>query len=92
MQLKGNIDKALEIYETCILNSQVNPTLIWILYIRFARRIDGIVLARKLFKRARDDSRITFHLFIANAYLEYFFTKVRENFKKSNIVARNLTI
>jgi cleavage stimulation factor subunit 3 len=31
--------------------------------------------ARKLFKRAREDPRSTYHLFIANANLEYFCTK-----------------
>jgi len=43
------------------------------------KRNEDIVAARKLFKRAREDPRSTYHLFIANANLEYFCTKVRFN-------------
>lgn len=71
-----NYQKAYEIYERCIQNGQINePTLAWIHYIRFARRREDIVAARKLFRRAREDPRSTYHLFIAKAHLEYFCTK-----------------
>lgn len=78
---RHNFQKAYEIYEKCIQNGQTNePTLAWIHYIRFARRREDIVAARKLFRRAREDPRSTYHLFIAKAHLEYFCTKV--NFGK----------
>ena len=60
----------------------IEPTLVWIQYIRFVKRNEDIVAARKLFKRAREDPRSTYHLFIANANLEYFCTKVKEFFQE----------
>lgn len=72
----GNFQKTYEIYEKCTRNGQIEePTLAWIHYIRFARRHEDIGAARKLFRRAREDPRSTFQLFIANADLEYFGTK-----------------
>jgi len=43
---------------------------------RFLRRAEGIRSARAIFKKARDDSRISYHVFIAAALMEYFCTKV----------------
>lgn len=71
----GSYQRCYELYEKCLQNSQMDATLIWIHYIRFVRRNEDIQAARRLFKRAREDSRCTYHLFIANAYLEYFSTK-----------------
>ena len=69
----GNFQKTYEIYEKCSQNPHIEePTLIWIHYIRFARRHEDLAAARKLFRRAREDSRSTFPLFIANADIEYF--------------------
>ena len=42
---------------------------------RFLRRAEGIRSARLVFKRARDDPRISYHVFIAAAFMEYFCTK-----------------
>lgn len=64
-----------EIYEKYLQNQQVDPTLIWIHYIRFVMRSEDITAARKMFKRAREDPRSGYHLFIAQANLEYFHTK-----------------
>jgi cleavage stimulation factor subunit 3 len=76
-EIQSNTKKCQEIYEKCLQNSEINePTLVWIHYIRFIRRRDGVAAARKLFKRARtEDSRVSYHLYIANAYLEYYCTK-----------------
>ena len=68
--------KANQIYERCLTNEQIDPTLIWIHFVRFVRRTEDISAARKIFKRARQDPRTTYQLIIANADLEYFFTKV----------------
>ncbi len=46
---------------------------------RFLRRAEGIRSARAIFKKARDDSRISYHVFIAAALMEYFCTKVYIN-------------
>jgi cleavage stimulation factor subunit 3 len=60
----------------CLEDAEIiEPTLIWIHYIRFVRRVEGLQAARKLFKRAREDPRCKYHLYIANADLEYLFTK-----------------
>ena len=76
LKRRKNFKKVYEIYENCLQNVNIEPTLVWIQYIRFVKRNEDIVAARKLFKRAREDNRSTYHLFIANANLEYFCTKV----------------
>ncbi|CAF1033907.1 unnamed protein product [Brachionus calyciflorus] len=73
---RGNIKKVYEIFEKYLAQERADqPTLVWIHYIFLVRRNEDIIAARKLFKRARQDSRINYHLFIANALLEYFHTK-----------------
>ncbi len=56
---------------------------------RFLRRAEGIRSARAIFKRARGDQRISYHVFIAAAFMEYFCTKViqnaQENFTPANL-------
>ena len=42
---------------------------------RFSRRAEGIRSARAIFKRSRDDPRISYHVYIAAAMMEYFCTK-----------------
>ena len=42
---------------------------------RFSRRAEGIRSARAIFKRARDDPRISYHVYIAAALMEYYCTK-----------------
>lgn len=73
---RQNLKKVYEIYEKCLQEEKLDqPTLVWIHYIFFVRRHEDLIAARKLFKRARQDNRITYHLFIANALLEYFHSK-----------------
>jgi cleavage stimulation factor subunit 3 len=71
--------KCHDIYEKSVRNQEMSGeelTLVWCHYIKFVKRVEDLAAARKLFKRAREDPRTTFHLFIANANLEYFCTKV----------------
>lgn len=42
---------------------------------RFLRRIEGIRSARSVFKRARDDLRSSYQVFVAAAFMEYYCTK-----------------
>lgn len=42
---------------------------------KFARRAEGIKSARIVFKRAREDPRCKFHVFVAAALMEYYCTK-----------------
>jgi cleavage stimulation factor subunit 3 len=42
---------------------------------KFARRAEGIKSARTVFKRAREDVRSRFHVFVAAALMEYYCSK-----------------
>ena len=42
---------------------------------KFCRRTEGTASARSIFKKARDDSRSTYHIFVAAALMEYYCTK-----------------
>lgn len=42
---------------------------------KFARRAEGIKSARTVFKRAREDTRSRFHVFVAAALMEYYCSK-----------------
>ncbi len=44
----------------------------------FARRTNGIKVARTIFKRAREDGRCGYQAYVAAALLEYYNTKVSE--------------
>lgn len=45
---------------------------------KFARRAEGIKVARQVFKKAREDQRVRYHVFVAAALMEYYCTKVIE--------------
>ena len=47
----------------------------YIQYMKFCRRTEGTASARAIFKRAREDSRSTYHVFVAAALMEYYCTK-----------------
>ena len=49
---------------------------VYIQYMKFARRAEGIKSARAVFKMAREDTRCTYHVFIAAALMEYYCSKV----------------
>ena len=51
--------------------SDEDGTLIWIQYMRFTRRVDGIMAARKLFLRARKWPGLQWQAFAASAALEW---------------------
>ena len=57
--------------------SEVICCQVYIQYMKFARRAEGIKAARMVFKQARDDTRVQYHVFIAAALLEYYCSKVR---------------
>ncbi|XP_073238338.1 cleavage stimulation factor subunit 3-like isoform X1 [Porites lutea] len=67
--------KAKEIYEKYLVLENIDPTLAYIQYMKFARRAEGIKESRAVFKRAREDSRTNFHVFISAALMEYFCSK-----------------
>ncbi|KAG1091487.1 hypothetical protein G6F42_019418 [Rhizopus arrhizus] len=62
------------------LNDQVEViarggSLVWINYMRFARRTDGIKSARALFSRARRANNCTYHVYVSDALMEYHNSK-----------------
>ena len=42
---------------------------------KFCRRAEGTVSARSIFKKAREDTRTTYHVYVAAALMEYYCTK-----------------
>lgn len=43
---------------------------------RFARRCEGILSARVVFKMARDDQRVGYQVYVSAALMEYYCSKV----------------
>ena len=77
-EYRSNIDKARSIYNRLLDIKEANlkdPTLAYIQAMRFERRVDGIKAARAMFKRAREDSRTTHHIYVAAALMEYSCSK-----------------
>ncbi|KAG5444096.1 Cleavage stimulation factor subunit 3 [Clonorchis sinensis] len=70
--------KVHSIYKKLISLENIDPTLPYIQYMRFARRAEGILSARHVFKLARDDSRISYHVYCAAAFMEYYCSKDKE--------------
>jgi len=44
-------------------------------YMKFCRRAEGIKAARTVFKKAREDERSNFHVYVAAALMEYYSSK-----------------
>lgn len=70
-----NYQKVSQIYDKLLDKKDIDPSLCYIQYMRFLRRAEGIRSARTVFKRAREDPRITYHVFVAAGLIEYFCTK-----------------
>ncbi|RWS07998.1 Protein suppressor of forked-like protein [Dinothrombium tinctorium] len=70
-------EKATEIYNRLLENDDQNfdPTLVYIQYMKFARRSEGIKSARNVFKRAREDSRSGSQVYTCAALMEYYCSK-----------------
>ncbi|XP_065209066.1 protein suppressor of forked isoform X2 [Planococcus citri] len=68
-------DKVHQIYNDYLDQKQIDPTLAYIQYMKFARRAEGIKSARAIFKRAREDTRAKYQVFVAAALMEYYCSK-----------------
>lgn len=68
-------DKVHQIYQKFLDINDIDPTLAYVQYMKFARRAEGIKSARTVFKRAREDIRCKHHVFVAAALMEYYCTK-----------------
>ncbi|KAK9876432.1 hypothetical protein WA026_012745 [Henosepilachna vigintioctopunctata] len=68
-------DKVHQIYLKYLDIKDIDPTLAYIQYMKFARRAEGIKSARTIFKKAREDNRSHYHIFVCAALMEYYCSK-----------------
>ena len=76
-----NIKGAKEVYEKLLLANQ--NILVYIQYMKFSRRTEGMKESRIIFKRGRSCVNITYHLFVCAALIEW-------HLNKDQNVARNI--
>ena len=60
-----------------------DQTLTYIQYMKFSRRAEGVKKSREIFKKARDDTRISYQVYVAAAFTEYYCSKVNPRFNKA---------
>lgn len=70
-------EKVHSIYNKLLVIEDIDPTLVYIQYMKFARRAEGIKSGRSIFKKAREDPRTRHHVFVSAALMEYYCSKVR---------------
>ncbi|XP_028414196.1 cleavage stimulation factor subunit 3-like isoform X2 [Dendronephthya gigantea] len=75
LESRMKADKAKEVYDKLLETPNIDPTLVYIQYMKFSRRAEGIKESRAVFKRSREDSRSSHHVFVAAALMEYYITK-----------------
>uniref|UniRef100_T1HT88 Cleavage stimulation factor subunit 3 n=1 Tax=Rhodnius prolixus TaxID=13249 RepID=T1HT88_RHOPR len=68
-------DKVHQIYQRFLEIPDIDPTLTYVQYMKFARRAEGIKSARNVFKKAREDIRSKYQVFVAAALMEYYCSK-----------------
>jgi cleavage stimulation factor subunit 3 len=70
--------KATEIYEKLLTESSLtDPTLVYVHYMRYVRRSEGMKNFRTIFKKAREDTRTGHQAYTASALIEYYCHKDR---------------
>lgn len=69
-------DKVHSIYNKLLAIEDIDPTLVYIQYMKFARRAEGIKSGRTIFKKAREDPRTRHHVYVTAALMEYYCSKV----------------
>ncbi len=63
------------IYYACITKRAFCCFQCYIQYMKYCRRAEGTSSARAVFKRAREDPRTSYHVYVAAALMEYYCTK-----------------
>nr|NP_001015241.3 suppressor of forked, isoform F [Drosophila melanogaster]P25991.2 RecName: Full=Protein suppressor of forked [Drosophila melanogaster]EAA46199.3 suppressor of forked, isoform F [Drosophila melanogaster] len=71
-------EKVHTMYNKLLQLPDIDPTLVYVQYMKFARRAEGIKSARSIFKKAREDVRSRYHIFVAAALMEYYCSKDKE--------------
>uniref|UniRef100_A0A672RNY0 Cleavage stimulation factor subunit 3 n=1 Tax=Sinocyclocheilus grahami TaxID=75366 RepID=A0A672RNY0_SINGR len=68
-------EKVHSIYNRLLAIEHIDPTLVYIQYMKFARRAEGIKSGRTIFKKAREDARTRHHVYATAALMEYYCSK-----------------
>ncbi|XP_051953719.1 cleavage stimulation factor subunit 3 [Xyrauchen texanus] len=68
-------EKVHSIYNRFLAIEDIDPTLVYIQYMKFARRAEGIKSGRSIFKKAREDPRTRHHVYVTAALMEYYCSK-----------------
>nr|XP_020012933.1 cleavage stimulation factor subunit 3 isoform X2 [Castor canadensis] len=68
-------EKVHSIYNRLLSIEDIDPTLVYIQYMKFARRAEGIKSGRMIFKKAREDTRTRHHVYVTAALMEYYCSK-----------------
>ncbi|XP_061670217.1 cleavage stimulation factor subunit 3 isoform X2 [Syngnathoides biaculeatus] len=68
-------EKVHSIYNKLLAIEDIDPTLVYIQYMKFARRAEGIKSGRIIFKKAREDLRTRHHVYVTAALMEYYCSK-----------------
>uniref|UniRef100_A0A1B0FMU5 Suppressor of forked domain-containing protein n=1 Tax=Glossina morsitans morsitans TaxID=37546 RepID=A0A1B0FMU5_GLOMM len=71
-------DKVHAMYNKFLSIPDIDPTLAYVQYMKFTRRAEGIKSARAVFKKAREDVRSRYHVFVAAALMEYYCSKDKD--------------
>lgn len=76
-QSRMKYEKVHSIYNKLLGIEDIDPTLVYIQYMKFARRAEGIKSGRIIFKKAREDLRTRHHVYVTAALMEYYCSKVK---------------
>lgn len=71
-------DKVHEIYKKALAIPDNEVTLVYIQYMRFVRRAEGMASFRNVFRVARQDTRVKYHAYIYVALVESHFSRTSE--------------
>eukprot|EP00041_Stephanoeca_diplocostata_P017962 m.372340 g.372340 ORF g.372340 m.372340 type:complete len:694 (+) comp20871_c0_seq1:257-2338(+) len=69
-EMRGKQDQTNAIYERLLQRDDVDTTLVFVQYMRAARRTGGEKEFRSIFSRARQDRRCSHYVYIASALME----------------------
>uniref|UniRef100_T1JFN7 Suppressor of forked domain-containing protein n=1 Tax=Strigamia maritima TaxID=126957 RepID=T1JFN7_STRMM len=72
---RSKFDKVHQIFNKLIDIPDFDPTLAFVQYMKFARRAEGVKSCRAVFKKAREDVRTNYHVYVAAALTEYYRNK-----------------
>ena len=73
LESQKNTKSAKEVYEKLLTQQQTS--MVFIQYMKFSRRTEGMKEARLVFKRGRTSPTITYHLFVSAALMEWHLNK-----------------